>query len=264
VVRVDGARDRFVALVNGPEEELRLDEAALLIAAHAHPDLDVGAELARLDRLAAACRERTLDGWRHHVFDVLGFSGDSESYYDPDNSYLDTVIRRRKGIPITLSVVGIEIGRRLGLDLVGVGMPGHFLLRPADDPDLFVDPFAGGRLLDRQGCRERFRAVHPAGEHFSDSYLDPVGPRDVVARLLANLKSIFVESGDLGGLEWVMELRLAIPGMPVLERRDRARARAAAGRFRMAAEELEDLALVLPDMAEDLEAEAISLLARLN
>ena len=262
--RVDGAGDRFVALVAGSEEELRLDEAALLIAAHAHPELDVDEELGRLDRLAAGCTEPTLEGWRRHVFEVLGFTGDADNYYDPDNSYLDTVLRRRKGIPITLSVVGIEIARRLGIALVGVGMPGHFVLRAADDADLFIDAFAGGRLLDREGCRERFRAVHPAGTPFSDSFLDPVGPRDVVARMLANLKSIFAESGDLTGLEWVMELRLAIPGMPVLERRDRARARAAAGRFRAAADELEELALVRPDLAEDLEAEAVSLLARLN
>jgi regulator of sirC expression with transglutaminase-like and TPR domain len=264
LLKVDGAGDRFAALVSGPEDDLRLDVAALLIAAHAHPDVDIEGHLALLDRYAGTCAEPTLEGWRRHVFEVLGFTGDDENYYDPDNSYLDSVIRRRKGIPITLSVVGIEIARRLGLDLVGVGLPGHFLLRAASDPDLFIDPFAGGRFLDREGCLERFRAVHPAGTPFSDSYLEPVGPRDIVARLLANLKSMFVQSGDIEGLEWVLELRLAIPGMPVLERRDRARARAAAGQFRAAADELEDLALVLPDLADDLEAEALSLLSRLN
>src|ERR687885_2626468 len=148
---------RFTELVQGPEDDLPLDEAALLIAAHAQPDLDVEVELAALDGLAAGV-DRTLDGWRRHLFVDLGFSGNVKRYYDPANSFLNEVVRRRRGLPITLSVLGMEVGRRLGLRLEGVGMPGHFLLRHG--PDVYVDPFDGGRVLDRAGCVERFRAVN--------------------------------------------------------------------------------------------------------
>src|SRR5436305_15199638 len=99
---------RFTELVQGPEDRLALDAAALLIAAHAHPALDLDTELARLDDLAAGIREPTLDGWRRHLFVDLGFTGNVHRYYDPANSFLDDVMRRRKGLPITLSVLGME------------------------------------------------------------------------------------------------------------------------------------------------------------
>ncbi|MGH9190021.1 MAG: transglutaminase family protein, partial [Acidimicrobiales bacterium] len=218
--------------------------------------------------LAADCPRATFEGWRRHVFVDLGFSGKVGRYHDPANSYLTEVVRRRMGLPITRSVVGIELARRVGLTLVGVGMPGHFLLRSVDDPDLFVDPFDSGRVIDRAGCEERFRSAlgnAPArAVPFLDSYLEPVGPRAVLTRMLANLKSVFYRRGDLANLEWVLSLRLAIPGVPAMERRDRARARAASGLLVEAADELEELAMVLPDSAADLEREALSLRARLN
>src|SRR5688572_16706844 len=104
---------RFRALVQGPPDEMALDEAALLIAAHARPGLDIATELSLLDRLAAGIPDGTLDEWRRHLFVDLGFSGDVASYYDPSNSFLDQVVRRRRGLPITLSVLGMEVGRRV-------------------------------------------------------------------------------------------------------------------------------------------------------
>ena len=264
-----GPSARFAELVAGPEDRLALDEAALLIAAHAHPGLDVAGELELLDELAASCPEPTIEGWRRYVFVDLGFSGNSGSYHDPANSYLDDVVRRRMGLPITLSVVGMELARRLGIDLVGVGMPGHFLVRtPPEAPEAFFDPFDGGRVIDRAGCRERFetvnRSIRGRTPEWSDAYLEPVGPRAILARMLANLKSTFARSGDLASLEWVLSLRLAIPGVPVTERRDRARVQGANGRFLEAAGELEDLASALPDLADALEREAVAFRARLN
>jgi len=254
---------RFAELVNGPEDALPLDQAALLVAAHAYPSLDVDAELAMLDSLAPVGGSG-LGAWRRRLFVDLGFRGDLGNYYDPRNSYLNDVVRRRIGLPIALSVVGMELGRRMGVGLVGVGMPGHFLLKSTDDADVFVDPFDGGRVLDREGCRERFHAVNGRESTFDESFLDPVGPRAILARMLANLKSIFAHQGNVPSLEWVLALRLAIPGVPLLERRDRARLWAAAGRFPEAAEDLEDLACALPDLADALEAEAVALRARLN
>lgn len=255
---------RFAELVQRPESDIPLDEAAFLIAAHAYPDLDLGAELAQLDDLAAGCPRPGFEGWRVYLFEDLGFSGDVEHYYDPANSFLNEVIRRRVGLPITLSVLGLELGRRLGVPLVGVGMPGHFLLQHRGDPPVWVDPFAHGRVLDRDGCEERFRLVNGARTPFLDSYLEPVGPRDILGRMLANLKSIYASRGNLEALAWVFALRLSIPGTPPLERRDLARVLGSTGQFLEAAAALEGLAEVLPAQADSLRAEAVALRARLN
>ena len=255
---------RFAELVQGPEEELPLDEAALLIAAHAYPELDVGFELQLLDGLAERCPDRSLDGWRQYLFVDQGFSGNVEDYYDPDNSFLNQVLQRRVGLPITLSVLGLEVGRRLGLRLAGVGLPGHFLLRDDADPPRFVDPFAGGRLLDREGCIQRFKAVNGSSAPFVESFLDPVGPRAILGRMLANLRAIYAAKGDLDSLAWVFALRLAIPGTPAIERRELARVLGSTGQFVEAAEVLEGLATVLPNLEEALLVEAIALRARLN
>jgi regulator of sirC expression with transglutaminase-like and TPR domain len=259
-----GPTARFTELVQGPEDELALDEAALLLAAHAHPDLDVARELGRLDDLAAGCSSPTLEGWRQWLFVDLGFAGETDRYYDVRNSFVNDVLDTRRGLPITLSVVAMEVGRRLGLALDGIGMPGHFLLRLASSPDTFVDPFHGGALLDRLGCVQRFNAVNPPAAPFLGAYLDPIGKRAILGRMLQNLKGVYSRSGDTAALRWVFDLRLAIPGTPALERRDGARLQAAGGRFDVAADQLEVLADSLPDSAEDLLTEARALRARLN
>ncbi len=261
----DDPTARFARLVQGPEDELPLDEAALLIAAHAYPDLDIGFEMQLLDGLAERCPEPTLEGWRRYLFVDQGFSGNVDDYYDPDNSFLNKVLERRTGLPITLSVLGLVVGRRLGLRLAGVGLPGHFLLRhETDGPPVFVDPFAGGRVLDREACIERFRAVNGLSAPFVESYLDPVGPREILGRMLANLRAIYATKGELEGLAWVFALRLAIPGTPPIERRELARVLGSTGEFAEAAEVLEGLAVVMPTLETPLLAEALALRARLN
>lgn len=257
-----GRTARFAELVTGPEEELALDEAALLIAAHGQPGLDVVAELRLLDRLASRISDPTLDGWRRYLFDNLGFSGDVRRYYDPGNSFLNEVVRRRRGLPITLSVLGMELGRRIGLRLEGVGMPGHFLLR--HQPDVYVDPFDAGRILDLAGCAERFRAVNGEGATFRPAYLDPVGPRAILARMLNNLKSVYSGRGDIAALSWVFDLRKVLPGADPLEGREWARVLGATGRFVEAAEEIETLAQLLPQHEESLLSEAFAFRSRLN
>ncbi|MEA2704071.1 MAG: hypothetical protein QOD63_2016 [Actinomycetota bacterium] len=260
--------DRFARLVQGPEGTLPLDEAALLVAAHAYPDLDVDEHLRRIDDLAAGCSEPTLEGWRRHLFEDLGFTGATRRYYDPANSYLNDVVDRRRGMPIALSVLGMEVGRRLGVRLAGIGMPGHFLLLhdtgSRGPADLFVDPFHGGAVLDRRGCNERFVEINGPRAPFLASYLEVVGPRAILMRMLTNLKSVFVRRGDLAGLRWVVELRLAIPGTPMVEHRDRALVMGALGRFDDAADELESLAEIIPDSAPELLAEAVAFRSRLN
>ncbi|HEX6570091.1 MAG TPA: transglutaminase-like domain-containing protein, partial [Acidimicrobiales bacterium] len=203
--------DRFAELVRGPERWCRLDEAAVLVAAHARRDLDVDEQLARLDDLAAGCRGATLGAVTAHLFGDLGFGGDTADYSNPRNSLLDEVLDRRRGIPITLSVVLIEVARRLSVELQGVGMPGHFLVRSAADPDLFVDPF-NQATLDRAGCEKLFATLHGPRARFDDRYLDPVGPRAVIARTLTNLHRSFVGRGDRAGALWAQCLRVLVPG----------------------------------------------------
>lgn len=205
---------RFTELVATPETAWALDEVSFLVAAHARPELDVQRQLARLDELAAQAGEPTLDGLRRLLFRDMGFSGNEADYYDPRNSFLDEVLDRRTGIPITLAVLMLEVGRRLGVPLAGVSMPGHFLVRDKVDPDVFVDPFAGGQVLDRRGCRLRFAGVHGPDAPFDDSFLEPVGKVAIVDRMLANLEGVATRAGDLGMLRWVLRLRAALPDAP--------------------------------------------------
>ncbi|HVL05260.1 MAG TPA: transglutaminase-like domain-containing protein [Acidimicrobiales bacterium] len=253
---------RFSELVQGPPDRLALDEAALLIAAHARPGLDVAAELKLLDKLAAGIPAGDLHEWRRHLFVDLGFSGNVARYSDPSNSFLDQVVRRRRGLPITLSVLGMEVGRRVGLRLEGVGLPGHFLLRHS--PDCYLDPFDGGRELDRNGCVERFRVVNGPRAPFLPSYLDPVGPPAILARMLNNLKAVYAGRGDIAALSWVFDLRNALPHTSALERREWAQVLGLTGRFLEAAQQLETLVEDLPDHEESLLAEAKAMRARLN
>jgi len=204
---------RFGALVRGPESGIPLDEAALLIAAVDH-EVDVESHLRGLDVLAASTAADDVAALAHALFVERGFTGNTVDYGDPRNSYLDEVLYRRLGIPITLSVLMIEVGRRRGIDLVGVGMPGHFLVG-ADDR--FVDPFHGGRLLDAAGARRLFDRTHP-GAPFADHYLDAVGARSVLARMLANLVGTFLGRDPLRAIG-AIRLQLEIPGLAPAERR---------------------------------------------
>ena len=233
--------DRFAELVRCPEEECRLDLAALLIAAHTRRDLDLDEQLARLDKLAAGCAAGTLDAVTTHLFDHLGFSGDTVDYGNPRNSLLDVVLDRREGIPITLSVVVMEVARRVGVPLVGVGMPGHFLARSAVDPDVFIDPF-NQAVIDRAGCQALFARLHGPRARFESRFLDPVGTRATIARMLTNLQRSFVGTGDRAGALWAQCLRVLVPGATVLDRRQLAAMLAANGRFDAAAMELEAIA----------------------
>jgi regulator of sirC expression with transglutaminase-like and TPR domain len=231
--------DRFAELVRGPEPRCRLDLGALLIAAHARHDLDVDEQVARLDALAAGAG-RSVDAIAEHLFGREDFRGDDEDYANPANSLLDEVLDRRRGIPITLSVLFIEVGRRVGVPLQGVGMPGHFLVGTGD-PDRFVDPFHQ-TTLDRAGCEKLFVSVHGPKARFAERYLDPVGPRAVLARMLTNLQRSFVGVGDRAGALWSQCLRVLVPGATVADRRQLAAMLAANGRFDAAALELDALA----------------------
>ncbi len=258
--------ERLEQLLGGAEPSLPLDETALCVAAHAHPGLDVDAYLARLDDLAEGVRQPTLDGLRRHLFADLGFRGNHRDYFDPRNSYLDDVLDRRIGIPITLSIVLMEVGRRIGVPLAGVSMPGHFLVRDKVDPSVFVDAYAGGVELDRAGCEARFHDVLGEAATFHDGFLAPVGRRAIPGRLLANLDTIAERRADLAMSEWVRRLRTLLPEATIDDHRRHAAALAARGRFDEAAAALEAAADRWPDADGTSEARtgALRLRAQLN
>ncbi len=256
----------FVELMEGPLPDLTLDRACLLVAGVLSADeVDIDAELGRLDELAAGVTGSGLDAVVHQLYGVEGFSGDHDDYYDVANSLLPRVLDRRRGIPITLSIVTIEVARRAGVPLVGIGLPGHFLVGDPADTDRFVDPFSGGVALDRQACRRLFEHLHGPKTPFVDTYLDPVGPRAIVARVLANLKQITAARGDRHRLVQVLKMRSAIPRIGRGERAELADALASAGRFDEAASQLDALAeRSAPADADRLRQAAIRARAQMN
>jgi len=173
-VEVVDALDRFAELAARPDPPL--DEALALVAAHGRRDVRVGELVAALDALAAELGGHlggAVDAGSlcSTLFGPGGFRGDGEDYHDPRNSLLDQVFERRLGIPITLSVLAMEVGRRLGVELVGIGMPGHFLVRDTHDADAFHDPFHGGAPLDAAGCRSLFERLHGSRARFEAGML---------------------------------------------------------------------------------------------
>jgi regulator of sirC expression with transglutaminase-like and TPR domain len=185
------------------DADLDLAACALLIAELERPELPAARYLARLDELAAGARaaarpgESLLDAAVRHLFVDLGFRGNAADYYDPRNSCLDQVLDRRLGIPITLSVVLLEVGWRLGLDLAGVGFPGHFLVS-AGGAERYLDPFHGGATLDGATLAARLaQALGPQGV-LAPQHLRPVGKREILARMLNNLHGIYRRAGAAG------------------------------------------------------------------
>ena len=258
------ATSRFAELVAGPADALaaRLDEAVLLIAAHAREGVDVASYVGALDELAKGVVDTSTEAVVSHLFGAEGFRGNAEEYYDPRNSYLDQVIDRRLGIPITLAVVMMEVAKRVGVELEGVGMPGHFLVR---DGATLRDPFEGGRTLTVEECEARFHDVHGPDAPFHPSLLEPADAPAIVARILANLRQVHLSRRDSNALEWVLRLRGLLPTATIEERAERAGVLAALGRFDEAADVLDALA---PEAGDDRERQLLGkarqLRARLN
>ena len=258
---------RWRELMERPERNLPLDEAALVIAAVADPNLDVPAQLSRLDDVAAQIGMADTERVCRLLFETLRLKGDHQSYDDPRNSYLHQVLDRRLGIPITLSVLLIEIGRRCGVNLEGVGMPGHFLVRDPGCPDLLIDAFSGGSRLDHAACIRLLHASVGSEIELQVGMLDPVGPQPILARRLANLDYSFGRRADRGGLICVTRLRVAIPGLPLADRLASADGLAGLGCYDEAAAILEELAgspSISAETVRALRARAQSFLAALN
>ena len=211
-------RARFAELVSSPR--VPLGEGCLVIAAHVGRRAAVDEGLDALDALAAAVlagapgdAPLTLDDVAAGLFGRLGFRGDQRDYGAIRNSLLPDVVRRRTGIPITLSVVFIEVAARLGAPAHGVGMPGHFLVGDGRRDDRWYDCFDGGVALDLEGARARFAAVHGPSATFDPAFLQPTAAPQILARVLNNLANVQRAGGDPTALVRVLELRDLIPGV---------------------------------------------------
>jgi regulator of sirC expression with transglutaminase-like and TPR domain len=254
--------DRFARLARRSEDELPLDEAALLVATCIRP-VDVDEGLARLDDLAATCPARDAEGIARHLFVDMGFAGDTTDYDDPRNSFLDEVMTRRRGLPITLSVLMIEVARRVGVGVVGIGMPGHFVVRDALHADVFLDPFYAGVRLDLAGLEARFHTVR-GDETFRLEYLAPVGSREILSRMLANLQRSFL-SRHPNAVVAVARMRRSIPGLSLPERHQIATLLGSLGHYDEAASMLEAILGELTDVdADRVRRQMIALRARGN
>lgn len=196
----------FARYVARPDAEISLAEAALLFASELYPGLDVTRYLLWLDAQGHRARERfdpqstetvVLEGMRQLLFDELGFHGNAERYYDECNSYLNEVIDRRTGIPITLSLVYLEIGRRAGIHVEGVGLPGHFIVRVrGSDWEALVDPYHRGNLLTDKDCAQLMAQAAGKPVPLLPAYVRPIGNRAILARLLSNLQAIHLNAGN--------------------------------------------------------------------
>ena len=227
------ATEGLKSLLIQPEVKLDLAAAALQIASEEYPDLDVASYLLRLDRLAERAAGQlslsvepdvidSLDSINRTLYREEGFSGNADVYYDPRNSFLNEVLDRRRGIPITLSIVYMEVGRRLGLDIRGVGLPGHFLVKcVAASGEWLIDPFFGGKTVTEAACRQRLKRLHGEKFSFQRSFLDCVTKRQILGRLLANLKMIYLVQKDFGRALNVIDKILLIFPQAAGEMRDR-------------------------------------------
>ena len=223
----------FRQAVDRGEDKIDLGRAALTIALSDYPDLDIAAYLARMDQLAVEVTRRCDDSGEvynsiaalnHVLFEHHGFRGNSEDYYDPKNSFLNEVIERKTGIPITLSILYMEVARRVGLSLSGVGFPGHFLVKHVQNGvDIVIDPFQQGTIQSREGLTRMLGGLYGGAVELQDEYLSPASNKEILRRMLGNLKGIYAKSNDLVKLLSVLDQAIILDPGAAGEVRDRAR-----------------------------------------
>jgi regulator of sirC expression with transglutaminase-like and TPR domain len=221
----------FYQEISQKDEKISLAKACLYYAQTEYPNLDVFEYLNALDTMAEELEER-IEGRRYplkvlslinqYLYQDLGFAGNTIDYYDPRNSYLNEVIERRLGIPITLAVVYLEIAQRIDFPMQGIGMPGHFLIRPNfEGVGIFVDPFKQGEILFEEDCQQLLNEVYQQPMVFESRFLEPVSNRQILARIMTNLKYIHISQQELNkALKDVQAILLLFPDTPK-EIRDR-------------------------------------------
>lgn len=249
------ARQRLAALVADPGP-LPLLDATLLIAAEEHPELDLAVQVARVETIGAMARERItplsnpfarVEAVRALLYDEIGFRGNVAHYDDPRNSYLDDVLDRKLGIPLTLSLIHMEVMRAAGMRAEGVGLPGHFIVRVVEqERSLLLDPFHGGQIVTVEDCRDLVIRTTGRGSLFRRDSLDQAPPRAMLTRLLLNLKRIHLAAGDYNRALSIVERLLLIAPGDAKEIRDRGLLLAHLGQPGAAVDDLESYLALAP------------------
>ncbi len=258
----DRIRDDFVRSVNRPESAIELARVALLVAAESDLNVDIDGTMRQLETWADEFRARIEPDWnnlqklarlRTYVFEELGFRGYRRDYYSPNNSLLHEVIKRRRGVPLTLAIVFMELGWRAGIPFEGVGFPGHFLVRlPGEPRDLLLDPYKRGMSVHEEDCRQMLLEATGGRMSYDQRLTVSVGKRDMVVRLLHNLKGSYLRAGeDALALTAVERLLLLSPGDPD-EIRDRGLLLFRLRRYRAALDSLRAYLATMP-LAHDRE-----------
>jgi len=253
-------RHRFVEAVDRADDQVELARAALLVACEEYPQLPVEPYLARLDELAEMVRDRldnetaplvVLQELLQTLFVRVGLQGNRASYYDPRNSFLNDVLDRKRGIPLTLGILTLEVGWRLGLPLAGVNFPGHFLVRfEGESLRLLVDPFDGGRTLFEDEAQSLLDRAYGGMVRVRPEFLRTARRRDMLVRLLTNLKGIYLNVQDAPRALAAVERILVIHPMAQSEIRDRGTLLARLGRTEEALEQLEWYLGTAPDASD--------------
>ncbi|HEY9738003.1 MAG TPA: transglutaminase-like domain-containing protein [Trichocoleus sp.] len=254
------ARQRFYQAVQLPEDQIDLAAAALYIAQEEYPHLDVESAFQTLDHMAEAVRQRLpeepyplkiIRTLNQYLFVELGFAGNTDNYYDPRNSFFNTVLERRTGIPISLSLVYLEVARRIGFPMAGVGLPGHFLIRPTlEDMAIFVDPFHQGAILFEEDCRDLLRQIYGEEAKLQPHHLETVSTKALLSRMLSNLKMIYLHQRNVAkALAAIDRILLMFPDAAP-ELRDRGLIYYQQGRLTEAQYDLEQYLYERPDATD--------------
>ena len=231
-----------------------LARTALVMGRFEYPDLDVSAYLNRIDTLAVLAEpllpaiEPPAQTLAQFLFDTVGFAGNVHDYADPRNSFLNEVMDRGLGIPISLSVLYLEVARRTGINAAGVGLPGHFIVRAelADGQVLYLDPFHGGLPLTKDDCRARVSQITDGKLPFNEAFLQPVGGRYILARMLNNLKNHYASTSDFARAAKVVERLLVLHPDDPTETRNLGLIYGSLGKKRQAAELIEKYLVAHP------------------
>lgn len=264
--------ESFAALVGSPIEDEKIDlaAAALAIARTEYPGLNPDVYLSRIDQLAERVRSRisepgepgqTIPALNAVLFEEEDFRGNEQDYYDVRNSFLNDVLDRRLGIPITLSLVYMEVARRVGFPLFGVGMPGHFLVKHYDveGRQVIIDPYNRGRVLTPADCQRRLDQIYSGHRTLHTDMLMPVNRRQLLTRLLNNLKGIYVTSRNFRKALPIVDMILAIYPRSPEDVKQRASLRHSLGMLRGAVDDLETYLKMSPDASDADEIRATAL-----
>ncbi len=243
--------------VDRPEDKIDLGRAALTIALSNYPNLDIAQYLGRIDQLAVEAAThsgaeadvyRAVAALNYVLFSQHGYRGNAGDYYDPRNSFLNEVIERKIGIPITLSVLYLEVAQRIGLALEGVNFPGHFLVKhESDGLEIFIDPFHGGELKSREDLSAMLDRLNGAKVTFRSEFLATAGKKQILKRMLGNLKAIYLREGDFGQALSVFDRSIILDPVAAEEVRDRGLVYLELESFTQAREDFETYLKLAPD-----------------